>query len=110
MLFDSGASISLITFEKAKELGLSKGEKQGLTVIKVGGAIEEISSCTYILPLVDKRNKVTRINVYGIENISSNTGKIGVSRVLPLFHTSKENISVPSGDVNKTPTTTIFLL
>ena len=43
VLFDSGASISLITFKMANSLGL-KGSKTNLTVVKIGGEVEKIAS------------------------------------------------------------------
>ena len=61
VLWDSGASISLITFEKARELKL-KGKRVELSVAKVGGQIEKMSSFMYTLPLIDKGNRVVTIN------------------------------------------------
>ena len=45
-LWDSGASISLITFRMAKILGL-KGNKVNLSISKVGGVVENMSSFRY---------------------------------------------------------------
>ena len=43
VLWDGGATVSLITFDKANELGL-EGEAVNLAVTKVGGKTEEINS------------------------------------------------------------------
>ena len=51
VLWDTGATISLITNKVAKELGLPDGAQHSLTVIK-----EKIGSFVYTVPPVDKRN------------------------------------------------------
>ena len=56
VLWDTGASISLVTNEVAKELSLCKGTKRFLTLILVGGSIEEIQSNLYTVPLLYERN------------------------------------------------------
>ena len=101
MLFDTGATISLITFKAAKKLGLPKGARKKLTVVKVGGVTDEIISVTYSLPLLDKNNKITYVQVYGIEKISSNIGKADIGSVLKLFPEVKsEDILVPGEEIN----------
>lgn len=70
VLWDSGASISLITFEKANELGL-KGSKVNLSISKVGGMVEDVSSYKYTLPLIDEAKNIIPIVVYGINKISN---------------------------------------
>lgn len=82
VLWDSGASVSLITFRKAKELKLSGKEVQ-LSVVKVGGQSERIISSLYTLPLLDRNNNVIKVKVYGMECISR--GQNDDSTVLSLF-------------------------
>ena len=85
VLWDTGATISLITNQTAKELHLRKGVKRALTVVKVGGNTEEISSYLYILPLVDEDNKTTYVQVYGVETISSNINEVDISGLKSWF-------------------------
>ena len=53
VLWDSGATLSLITFNKAKQLKLI-GEEVKISVVKVGGEKQTLSSCVYDLPLRNK--------------------------------------------------------
>ena len=89
-------TISLITFKAANEFGLAKGAKRSLTVVKVGGNTEEISSYAYVLPLTNKKNKILFLHVYGVETISSNINKIDISGVRYWFRDShsKEILNV----------------
>ena len=90
VLWDSGASISLFTFRKAKELRLT-GKSVLLSITKVGGQVERISSYLYTLPLVDENNIVIDIKVYGIENISQGQHIYDYNSVLPMFKGIKAN-------------------
>ena len=85
VLWDTGATISLITFRAAKDLGLAKGAKRYLTVVKVGGCVEEIDSHMYMLPLTDERNNIIHVQVYGVERISSNINRIDISGMISLI-------------------------
>ena len=99
VLWDTGATISLITVRAAKELGLAKGAKRYLTV--VGGCVEEIDSRMYMLPLTDERNKIIHVQVYGVERISSNINRIDISGVASLFNVScKEGICNIYGNID----------
>ena len=84
ILWDRGASISLITFQKARELKL-KGKKIELLVAKVGGQVEKTSSFMHSLPLIDKNNKMVSINVYGIERIS----RVDQDHITSIIHMFK---------------------
>ena len=99
VLWDSGASISLITFEKARELKL-KGKRVELSVAKVGGQIEKMSSFMYTLPLIDKGNRVVTINVYGIEKISR-VHQGDITSLMQIFKGVPINdIQRPRGEIN----------
>ena len=101
VLFDSGATISLITFKRAKELQLPKGQREVLTVSKVGGTTEQVSTTIYSVPLIDTRNKTVYIQAYGIEKISTDIRKVDISKVLHLFPGSTyKNLTVPQGEVD----------
>ena len=84
VLFDGGATLSLITFKKAEELGL-EGKPVKLSEVKVGGTVEEIDSYKYDLYLVDNKSVVVPFRVYGMNNISTDVKQIKVENVLKLF-------------------------
>ena len=91
VLWDSGATFSLITFKKADQLNLT-GEEISISVIKVGGEKETIPSYVYDLPLRDKSGKVIIFRVYGIDKISPDVKYISVKGVLHLFNGMKKLI------------------
>ena len=68
-LWDSGASISLITFKAASQLKL-KGKDVNLSVYKIGGTLENIPSYKYVLAIKDRNGNVVKINVFDIGKIS----------------------------------------
>ena len=100
VLFDGGATISLITFSKVKSLGLN-GTPIKLTVVKVGGTTEEIQSQKYDLDLTDKSGKRIRVQVYGIDKISTNIRSVKLNGILALFSGVKEkDIQRPRGEID----------
>ena len=56
MLWDGGATISLITFSEARDLRLV-GETVKISVSNVGAEKQEMSSCLYKLRILDKEEK-----------------------------------------------------
>ena len=66
ILWDGGAKISLITFSKAREMGLA-GDPVKMAVIKVSGKKQELSFVHYDLPITDKEGKIVHFLVYGID-------------------------------------------
>ena len=56
MLWDGGATISLITFSEARDMRLV-GETVKISVIKVGEEKQEMSSYLYKLRILDKEEK-----------------------------------------------------
>ena len=94
------ATFSLITFKKANQLNLI-GEEISISVIKVGGGKETITSYAYDLPLRDKSGKVIIFRVYGIGKISTDVKHISVKGVLHLFNDMKEvDIQRPTGEID----------
>ena len=91
VLWDSGATFSLITFKKANQLNLFE-EEISISVIKVGGDKKTMPSYTYDLPLRDKPGKVIICRVYGIDKISTYVKDISVKSVLHLFDDIKKSI------------------
>ena len=100
VLWDGGATISLITFDKAKELNLV-GESVKLSVVKVGGSKVEIQSSVYTLPLIDQSGNSIEFQVYGIDKISSRMNGIDVVGVMHLFHgVNKAEVDRPAGEID----------
>ena len=100
VLWDSGASISLVTFKAANQLGL-KGNAVNLSIFKVGGQVEDLSSFRYVLPLTDVYGNIFKIHVYGIDKISNSVQSIDDSVIFQKFPELKcEGIQVVSGEVD----------
>ena len=85
VLWDGGATLSLITFHKAKELHLD-GKHINLAVAKVGGKTEQINSKKYLLHLKDQQGNIVPFTVYGIDKISSELKHIDISGTAKLFN------------------------
>ena len=89
VLWDSGSTVSFITFAKARELHL-KGEAVKLEVEKIGASKEFLESKKYSLTLVNLNEKKVQIEVLGIEKVSSMLGSIklkDVNKVFPNLNT-----------------------
>ena len=80
VLWDGGATISLITSKKAAEMGL-EGTPCQLSVVGVGCVKKQIPSKRYVLPLRDVEGQVEEIVVFGIDKISSDINPIDTSSV-----------------------------
>ena len=85
VFWNGGATISLITFQRAAILNLH-GEEVKITVTKVGGKQEEVISYVYDLPLIDSVGEIVHFRVYGIDRISTEIKAISMENVLHLFH------------------------
>ena len=95
-----GATISLITFDKAKELNLI-GESVKLSVVKVGGSKVEMKSSVYTLPLIDQSGNSIQFQVYRMDKISTRMYSIDVARVMHLFHgVHKTEVDRPTGEID----------
>ena len=100
VLWDGGATLSLITFKKAKELNL-RGKEVKLSVTKVGGESEEIRSFKYELGLKDTQGKCIDFLLYGIERISTELESIDLKGVSQLFKgISLKELQRPTGEID----------
>ena len=100
VLWDGGATLSLITFRKANELGL-EGKHINLSVTKVGGKSEQINSNKYELTLKDKKGKNVDFIVYGIDKISSEVRDIDISSASKLFsNVNLKDLQRPTGEID----------
>ena len=52
VMWGSGATVSMVTFKKARELGLS-GARVKITIVKVGAEKETVESRIYEVPISD---------------------------------------------------------
>ena len=84
ILWYGGATISLITFKKAREMGLV-GDPIKMAVIKVGGEKQELSSYIYDFPIIDKDHKIVHFQVYGINQISTGVSRKNLPNAKHLF-------------------------
>ena len=100
VLWDGGATVSLITFKKAETIGLY-GKPIKITVIMVGGKEKRINSFEYNLSLIDKSDKEVVLRVYGIEQISTAVEKIKIDEVVKLFpNLQAKDIERPEGEID----------
>ena len=97
MFWDSGATISLITFTAAETLGLIGNEAQ-IKVTIAGGRQEPTTSKSYLISLVDV--KIVECKVYGIDRILTKVQGIKLDCVLHLFKNLHEKeVQRPNGEI-----------
>ena len=100
VLWDTGASLCLITNAKARAENL-KGIKTQLSIIKVGGESETVDTFKYKLPLIDKQGKTVVFNVYGIDKITSPIPAVDIKGISKLFQdVYEEELIRPTGEVD----------
>ena len=90
VLWDSGSNVSLITHQKAKELGL-KGRDIHISITKVGNSLETVASKEYVVPVVDMYGVEWKITACGIDEITAPVDKVNMSVVSRLFHSLIDN-------------------
>ena len=84
VMWDAGSTISLINFKTAEELKLL-GRKIKLEITTVGGITKTINSYSYQLFLHDKENRMTSIEVYGIQTISTDICEARIKNLNKIF-------------------------
>ena len=100
ILWNDGATISLITFKKAREMGLV-GDPIKMAAIKVGGEKQELSSYIYDLLIMDKDGKIVHFQVYGTDQVSTGVCKKNLARVKDQFkNLSPYAIKRPTGETD----------
>ena len=100
VFWDGGATISLITFQRAAMLKL-QGEEVKITVTKVSGKQEEMISYVYDLPLIDSMEGIVHFRVCGIDRISTEIKAISIENVLHFFHgITGKSVRRPTGEVD----------
>ena len=99
VLWDSAATLSLITFKRAKELNLQGGTE--LNILLTGGATESIQSSSCAFTLTDSRGLSVRVTVYGLPKISNDIRSIKVENLITLFpHVYESEVSRPEGEID----------
>ena len=99
VLWDSGAQISLITLNKAKELGLS-GPKTKISIVKVGNIKETIDSRVYEVPIFDANGELETFKAYGIPQISSEIESIETDELARQLDVNPGDFQRPVGEVD----------
>ena len=83
-LWDPGSTLSFITFGLAAELDL-EGHPVELEICTVGGSVTKISSKKYYVSVFDHNGQDVRIEVLGIEQISTEIEFIDIDAMKRLF-------------------------
>ena len=96
--WDGGSKVSLITFTKAKALGLT-GEPIRINIIKVGGDRESINSRLYRVPIIDNSGEREYFMAYGMNKISTKIEATDVTQVAKLLKVDKEKVKRPNGEI-----------
>ena len=100
VMWDSAASLSLITFKMAEKLGL-KGKRTHLSIVTAGGTVEEMKSFKYVVWLCDQEERKVPFTVYGIQAISTPLTEILLNKVIHLFPgIVEEDVKRLSGEVD----------
>ena len=99
VMWDSGATVSMITFKKARNLGLN-GSKARISIVKVGGQKETIETEIYDVPLYDTDGQQELFKAYGIDQISSSIESANMPEVSELLNIDINQIKRPIGEVD----------
>ena len=99
VMWDSGATVCLITFKKAKELEL-KGDRVAIKIVKVGGDKETVESKLYDVPVRDTQGRIEYFKAYGISKISSAIKAIETDQFAIEFEVPPEAVRRPVGEVD----------
>ena len=85
VLWDSGSTLSFVTFQKARSLGLKGIGQVNLHVTKVGKTTELITSERFVLTLIDNNHNKIEFTTFGIDKISNDIVGINIDSVKDLF-------------------------
>ena len=100
ILLDSGAQVSLIRDDTAEMLNL-KGRETSITITKVGGEVEHISTKVYKVPLSSEDGSVTySVEAIGIPQISEEITPIDVKQAKKILGIEKESVRRNKGQIH----------
>ena len=83
-LWDPGSTLSFITFDLAAELGL-QGQPVQLEIVTVGGVLTKVNSKRYHMSLFDAVGCEVKVEVLGIEQISTEASFVDIEPMRKLF-------------------------
>ena len=83
-LWDPGSTLSFITFDLATNLGL-QGQPVDLEIVTVGGVSTKVKSRKYHLSVFDTAGCDVRVEVLGIEKISTETNFVDIESLKNVF-------------------------
>ena len=98
VMWDSGATVSMITFKKTNELELH-GVKTKITIVKVGGEKQVVDSRLYEVPIFDAAGEIEYFKAYGIQQISSPIDFVQTHELAKKLHVKPEEVSRPDGEI-----------
>ena len=96
VLWDTAATVSLVTYEKAEVLKL---KRVNLQLETVGGNMEERPSTLYRLPIYTQKREIYYIDVYGIDRISTKINSTNLRDFTRAFETNLEDFRISDGEV-----------
>ena len=98
-MWDSGATVSMITFKKARELDLV-GAKTDITIVKVGGEKEVVNSKLYDVPIHDLNGNIEVLKAYGIKQISTSIDSVETSKLAQKLQVKPIEVQRPAGEID----------
>ena len=100
VLYDSGATLSFISKDAAKQLRL-RGFDISLSITKVGNTTEVKQSKEYLIPLKNKYGNTWEVLVGEIDEITSAAEKVNQKVLNSIFpQISEEELSRPMGQID----------
>jgi hypothetical protein len=99
VMWDSGATVSMITFKKANELELT-GSRTKISIVKVGGEKEVIESKLYEVPIYDTDGKTEYFEAYGIKQISTSIESAKTCELAKILQVNPEEVTRPTGEID----------
>ena len=97
-VYDSGSTISLITHDKAQQLGLENSPVK-LTITRVGNISQTTNTKQYIVPLADSKGNIQLIQAFGMDEITHSIPYIDEGELSRIFDIQEKGLHRPHGNV-----------
>ncbi|XP_043228482.1 uncharacterized protein LOC122384804 [Amphibalanus amphitrite] len=99
-MWDSGASVSLITRRATQRLGI-KGKNTTLSIVKVGDDHTSLDSKKVDVPLEDLKGKIWTVPAYEIDEITANLNQLDAKQIQSHFpEIDASVIAKPKGKID----------
>ena len=98
-LWDSGSTISLVTNNFAREMGL-QGVDCCFELTGVGNKKQVFSTKIYMVPLISTEGNEIAVHAFGIDAITSELSPVNLDPVADAFNITKDKIGRPAGKVD----------